>query len=130
MLRKFIVAGAALALLLSAGSAAAQKLDANGRCHDASGQFAKAEVCGGGATSLKATPKAATKSASAAAAKPMAAAAPATAEKCRDDKGHFVKCGAAPTSAMSATTTPAKPAKCKDDKGKFAKCGSPGAKPA
>ena len=35
------------ALALAAGSASAQKLDKNGRCHDASGKFAKAEVCKG-----------------------------------------------------------------------------------
>ncbi len=30
---------------LLSGSALAQKIDANGRCHDASGKFAKMEVC-------------------------------------------------------------------------------------
>jgi hypothetical protein len=34
----------AAASLLS-GSALAQKIDVNGRCHDASGKFAKMEVC-------------------------------------------------------------------------------------
>lgn len=41
-------------------------------------------------------------------------------ERCRDDKGKFMKCPA-PAAASSA--------RCKDAKGKFAKCGSPGAKP-
>ncbi|HEX5262031.1 MAG TPA: hypothetical protein VFW13_00785, partial [Phenylobacterium sp.] len=47
MLRSTTVAVAALAILFGAGAASAQKLDANGRCHDAAGKFAKAEVCGG-----------------------------------------------------------------------------------
>lgn len=33
------------AFALAAGSASAQKIDANGRCHDASGKMAKMEVC-------------------------------------------------------------------------------------
>lgn len=40
---------AALALLAAAPAANAQKLDANGKCHDAKGRFAKAEVCKGAA---------------------------------------------------------------------------------
>ncbi len=99
MLRVTLVAASA-AVLLFAGSASAQKLDANGRCHDAKGQFAKAEVCGGAAA------KTAKMSKSNAAPSAMAAAKPASA------------------------TAPAKPQKCKNDKGKFAKCGSPGAHPA
>lgn len=35
------------ALALVAGAADAQKIDKNGRCHAANGQFAKAEVCAG-----------------------------------------------------------------------------------
>ncbi|OJY01065.1 MAG: hypothetical protein BGP04_17885 [Rhizobiales bacterium 62-17] len=42
------------------------------------------------------------------------------AERCRDDKGKFMKCPA-PAAATSN--------RCKDAKGKFAKCGTPGAKP-
>lgn len=43
------------------------------------------------------------------------------ANRCRDAKGHFIKC------------PPAKPApagKCRNAKGHFVKCGTPGAKPA
>ncbi|THD57464.1 hypothetical protein [Phenylobacterium sp.] len=35
------------ALALCASAADAQKIDKNGRCHDAAGKFAKAEVCSG-----------------------------------------------------------------------------------
>ncbi|THD65035.1 hypothetical protein [Phenylobacterium sp.] len=104
MLKMMLVAS--VAGLLLAGSASAQKLDANGRCHDAKGQFAKAEVCGG--ASAKAAP---TKSAMAKA--PAKGAASATA-------------AAAPASAVAK----AKSGKCKDAKGKFAKCDAPGAHPA
>jgi hypothetical protein len=38
---------AALALVASAPPSYAQKIDKNGRCHDASGKFAKADVCNG-----------------------------------------------------------------------------------
>ena len=44
----------------------------------------------------------------------------ADAAPCRDAKGKFIKCEAAPL---------AKPTKCKDAKGKFAKCSAPGAVP-
>ena len=139
MTRTLLTTAAAIAFLLSAGTVSAQKLDANGRCHGASGQFAKAEVCGG-ASSLKAT-----KSAKAAPAMAAMSAKPTTAakaDKCRDDKGHFIKCGAAAAAmsakapaapaaaAMSAKAPTAKSARCKNAKGKFAKCGSPGATPA
>ena len=138
MTRILLTTAAAIAFLLSAGTVSAQKLDANGRCHSASGQFAKAEVCGG-AASLKATKSA--KAAPAMAAMSATPAAAAKAEKCRDDKGHFMKCGAAPAAAamsakapaaaaMSAKAPAAKAARCKNAKGKFAKCGSPGATPA
>jgi hypothetical protein len=46
------------------------------------------------------------------------AAAPASAEQCRDAKGKFVKC-----------ETAKKKVQCKDAKGKFAKCGTAGAMP-
>lgn len=42
-------------------------------------------------------------------------------ERCRDAKGHFIKCAAKPTPA---------PKRCRNAAGKFAKCGTPGAKPA
>jgi len=44
----------------------------------------------------------------------------AEAAQCRDAKGKFIKCVAAPM---------AKPTKCKDAKGKFTKCSAPGAVP-
>jgi hypothetical protein len=58
------------ALVLTAGSASAQapyKPDAAGKCHDAKGAFAKADMCK--------TP------------------APAAGGKCRNAKGQFAKCG-------------------------------------
>ncbi|MEI6440115.1 MAG: hypothetical protein WCO83_07910 [Alphaproteobacteria bacterium] len=44
----------------------------------------------------------------------------ADAAPCRDAKGKFIACAAAPL---------VKPTKCKDAKGKFAKCSAPGAVP-
>ena len=44
----------------------------------------------------------------------------AEAAQCRDAKGKFIKCAAAPM---------AQPTRCKDAKGKFAKCSAPGAVP-
>ena len=74
MLRTLVFAAA---LMLAAGAASAQKIDKNGRCHDASGKFAKMEVCKG-----------------ATAAKP---------EHCRDAKsGKFAKCGSAGAVAVAA----------------------------
>jgi hypothetical protein len=46
------------ALALFATGAFAQKIDANGRCHDAKGRFAKMEVCKGGAAMTAAKPDA------------------------------------------------------------------------
>lgn len=64
----------AVALVLAVGSASAAgpyKLDAKGKCHDASGKFAKQTLCTA----------------------PAATAAP---KHCKDPKTHkFVKCGAA-----------------------------------
>ena len=86
-----IVAALALALAAIAPPSFAQKIDKNGRCHDAAGKFAKAEVCKGaaGATTAAATAK----PAAAATAKPAAAAdanAPYKLDakgKCHDAKG-------------------------------------------
>lgn len=73
------LAAAALALSL-AGGASAQKLDKNGKCHDAKGRFAPMSVCQG--------------------------AKPAPPQHCRDAKtGKFAKCG-----APGAVAVPAKPA--------------------
>lgn len=48
-MRKLLMITAALGMLTVAVTpATAQKLDKNGRCHDAAGKFAKAEVCKGG----------------------------------------------------------------------------------
>jgi hypothetical protein len=48
-MRNLMIITAALAMLsVSVSPASAQKLDKNGRCHDAAGRFAKAEVCKGG----------------------------------------------------------------------------------
>lgn len=94
---------AALACSL-ATTADAQKLDKNGRCHAANGQFAKAEVCGG------VSKKGAVASRSMA---PSAAPAPVEARPA----------AAAPPSRTSAAQ------RCKDAKGRFTKCGAPGAHP-
>lgn len=70
----------AASVSLLSGSAFAQKIDANGKCHDASGKFAKMEVC-----------KPADK-----------AAAPA---KCRDKTTKkFAKCDAPNTEPVPAKT--------------------------
>jgi hypothetical protein len=109
MMKSFAI-GAAVAILLTAGSASAQKLDANGRCHDAKGQFAKAEVCSGASAKSSKAAKATKTTPSA-----MSSSSPASA------------------TAPAATPAPAGKAKaqrCKNDKGKFAKCGTPGAHPA
>ncbi|HEY3949607.1 hypothetical protein [Phenylobacterium sp.] len=46
MLRTLTIAAA---LALAAGTASAQKIDANGKCHGPDGKFAKMEVCKGAA---------------------------------------------------------------------------------
>ena len=111
MFRHTLLAAAAVAFLF-AGSASAQKLDANGKCHDASGKFAKAEVCGG-SSAKTASAAAPTKTASAKPAKPAKSATTAAA-----------------AATPAAATAKAAPTKCKDAKGKYAKCGTPGATPA
>lgn len=51
-MRKLLMITAALGMLsVAAAPASAQKLDKNGRCHDAAGRFAKASVCAGGGKS-------------------------------------------------------------------------------
>lgn len=85
-----------IGLIAGASGAQAQKLDANGRCHAANGQFAKAEVCGGALRSAAKTTARAT--ARTAAIAPAAVAPPARASekaKCRTDTGKFAKCGSA-----------------------------------
>lgn len=114
MLKTTLIAAAAAAFLF-AGSASAQTMDANGRCHDAKGQFAKAEVCGG--VSAKTSKMSKSKGAKSVmtSAKPASASGPEAATA-----------AAGPASAAG----PAKAQRCKNDKGKFAKCGTPGAHPA
>ncbi len=65
-----------------ASGAFAQKIDKNGRCHDASGKFAKDAVCKGAAAPASASVS-------------PAAAEPATkAARCRDaTTKKYVKCG-------------------------------------
>lgn len=120
MLKTTLIAAAA-AMLLFAGSASAQKLDANGRCHDAKGQFAKAEVCGGTTATTSKMSKSKSAKSAMTAAKPASASGPEAATT-----------AAGPASAAGPTTgaAPAKAQRCKNAKGKFAKCGTPGAHPA
>lgn len=88
---------AALALLAIAAPAAnAQKLDANGRCHDAKGRFAKAEVCKGASSTPAVKPAAVTAKTAPAATPAPAATAPSGYKvdakgKCRDAKGRMAK---------------------------------------
>ena len=58
-MRSVLMIATALALVAAAPSYA-QKIDKNGRCHDAAGRFAKDAVCGGAsaAKSAAATPAA------------------------------------------------------------------------
>ncbi len=113
------------AFALAAGSATAQKIDANGRCHAANGQFAKAEVCGGVSKSTTTTKTTAAKTETATTAP---TGSTTTTTKCRDAKGHFMKCDAAPAAAPAASAkADAGPfkldakGKCHDAKGKMAK---------
>ena len=54
-MRKVLMIAAALAMLsVAAAPASAQKIDKNGRCHDAAGKFAKDEVCKGASKSAPA----------------------------------------------------------------------------
>jgi hypothetical protein len=90
---------AALAMMAFAPTVQAQTLDKNGRCHDAAGKFAKADVCKGSK---------ATTTAAATATQRAPAAAVATADpkapykldakgKCHDNKGKMAakaKCAA------------------------------------
>jgi hypothetical protein len=88
---------AALAMIaVAAPTVQAQTLDKNGKCHDASGKFAKADVCKG----VKGTTTAAAETAKRAPAATVAAAPAAAAKgdykldakgKCRDAKGKMAK---------------------------------------
>jgi hypothetical protein len=91
-MRQVLMLTAALAMLgVAAAPASAQKLDKNGRCHAANGQFAKEEVCAGGASAKTAAPAATT------AADPKAPYKLDAKGKCHDVKGKMAakaKCAA------------------------------------
>ncbi len=92
-MRKLMILAAAAMLAGSMATAAdAQKLDKNGRCHAANGEFAKAEVCGG----LSGLAGGRTRAMPAPEARPAAVAASRARVplRCKDDKGRFAKCGA------------------------------------
>jgi hypothetical protein len=99
MLRTLALAAAAFALL--AGAADAQKIDRNGRCHDAKGRFAKMEVCQGAPSSAPAAKSTST-------AKPAATAKPTTTASAA---------GAAPAATYKLDAK----GKCRDAKGRMAK---------
>ncbi len=82
---------AALALALAAPSVQAQTVDKNGRCHDAAGKFAKADVCKGSKATTGAAAETATRAPASAAATPASdPKAPYKLDakgKCHDAKG-------------------------------------------
>jgi hypothetical protein len=124
MLRTFAITAAfMLAATGFATGVSANKIDANGRCHDDTGKFAKAEVCGGVSTTRTTSKTTAMHSTSTTAAPPPMSAAPQNAQRCRDDKGHFMKCGAAAPAAVAPAGGYKRDAKgkCHDAKGKMAK---------
>ena len=86
-----LAALAALTLATSAEPSFAQKIDKNGRCHDASGKFAKADVCKGAKATTGAAAETATRAPAATAAAPAKdPKGPYTLDakgKCHDAKG-------------------------------------------
>jgi hypothetical protein len=83
MTRMLSFIGAATLALALAGAAGAQQIDKNGRCHDASGKFAKMAVC-----------------------QTVKAAQPT---HCRNAKtGKFAKCGAPGAVPLAAPAAPHK----------------------
>jgi hypothetical protein len=89
-MRHVLMIAAALALVAAAPSYA-QKLDKNGRCHDAAGKFAKADVCKGSTGGKTAAP------AATAAADPKGPYKLDAKGKCHDAKGKMAakaKCAA------------------------------------
>lgn len=90
-MQRLMIIAAAIALAMSA-PALAQMVDKNGRCHDAAGRFAKAEVCKS-APKAKVTPmKTGAISAKAIKAEPMAAIYKLDAKgMCHDAKGKLAK---------------------------------------
>jgi hypothetical protein len=119
-----VAAATTLALGLAMG-ASAQKIDANGRCHAANGEFAKAEVCGGAKSATKAAK-------SDAKADAKGAKADAKADKKGETKAEAKAEAKTAKADAKADRKGAKVAKvkCKNAKGKFAKCGTAGATPA
>lgn len=80
------------AFVFAAGAADAQKIDRNGRCHDAKGRFAKMEVCkGAGMASAPAAAKPASSPAAASAAAATTTYKLDAKGKCRDAKGRMAK---------------------------------------
>jgi hypothetical protein len=78
---------AALALAVAVPSVHAQTLDKNGRCHDAAGKFAKADVCKGAKATTTAAAETATRAPAAAAADPKGPYKLDAKGKCHDAKG-------------------------------------------
>jgi hypothetical protein len=102
---------AALAALALASPSFAQKIDKNGRCHDASGKFAKADVCAGLPDATASAKGTASATGASAAATKTAGAAPAA--------GGAVKGAAAATDPKAPYKLDSK-GKCHDNKGKMA----------
>jgi hypothetical protein len=78
---------AAAAQSLPTSGANAQTLDKNGRCHDAAGKFAKADVCKGAKATTTAAAETATRAPAAAAADPKGPYKLDAKGKCHDAKG-------------------------------------------
>jgi hypothetical protein len=114
MLRKFSVIAAIAALSVAAPAVADSggpyKLDKNGKCHDAKGQFAKTEMCKGAAAAAPAAAKPA--AAKSTASKPTAAKPATTASA-----------AAKPVASASTGYKLDAKGKCRDAKGKMAKQG-------
>ena len=92
-----ILAALAMATASVAPSAQAQMIDKNGKCHDASGKFAKADVCKGVKGTTTAAAGAATRAPAAAAVDPKAPYKLDAKGKCHDAKGKMAakaKCAA------------------------------------
>ena len=111
---------AALALVALASPSYAQKIDKNGRCHDASGKFAKAEVCSGVSGAASSAKGAA--SGAAAAASGAATGAAKTAEAGASKTAKTAEAAAKPAAAADANGPYKLDAKgkCHDAKGKMA----------
>lgn len=135
-MKKLLLPLAMLAMFTIPATASAAE-----HCRNAKGQFAKCGTPGAvpdsqyvskGEKAAGVKPKAAPMPKAAPAAAPAVAAPVKAGGPCKDAKGKFIKCGAAPAAAAPvapaakpAAAAPAAPAKkgpCKDEKGKFIKC--------